>query len=294
MNGSEKNILPRTPNVFFMPFLPIPGPFFLFLYFPRLLRSRGKSVLFLSEKGPGKRTDFFRLLSESGEISEKRRIFFYSAVPRKFHEFSGDSGIEKNSPFSQGFLPFACFSRGKQDLRSCFPLFPPISILFPLPKEEEKIRLFSFRKKDQKSEENPFFSPSHFMAREKNLSHKWLGKKNLRHAPANPFMRFARRAVNGRKPWEKGPSPAVENRPLGPRSEIGGPGGDFRRQARVLFLSEKGRVFPYSEGVRENIEIGENAPLPSKIASDLRRQRSGPPKIHRIFGGQRKKRSKYY
>ena len=27
-------------------------------------------------------------------------------------------------------------------------------------------------------------------------SHRWLGKKNLRHAPANPFMRFARRAVN--------------------------------------------------------------------------------------------------
>ena len=31
--------------------------------------------------------------------------------------------------------------------------------------------------------------------------------------------------------------------------------------------------------------MGENAPLPSKIASDFRRQRSGPPKIHRIFGG---------
>ena len=29
---------------------------------------------------------------------------------------------------------------------------PPISILFPLPKEEEKIRLFSEGKKDQKSE----------------------------------------------------------------------------------------------------------------------------------------------
>ena len=28
------------------------------------------------------------------------------------------------------------------------------------------------------------------------LRHRWLGKKNLRHAPANPFMRFARRAVN--------------------------------------------------------------------------------------------------
>ena len=27
-------------------------------------------------------------------------------------------------------------------------------------------------------------------------SHEWLGKKILRHAPANPFMRFARRAVN--------------------------------------------------------------------------------------------------
>ena len=47
-------------------------------------------------------------------------------------------------------------------------------------------------------------------ARQKNLSHiwlgkkilpmKWVGKKNLRHAPANPFMRFARRAVNLRGP----------------------------------------------------------------------------------------------
>ena len=35
--------------------------------------------------------------------------------------------------------------------------------------------------------------------------------------------------------------------------------------------------------------LGGNAPLASKIASDFRRQRSGPPKIHRIFGGQRKK-----
>ena len=29
---------------------------------------------------------------------------------------------------------------------------------------------------------------------------KWVGKKILRHAPANPFMRFARRAVNLRGP----------------------------------------------------------------------------------------------
>ena len=39
----------------------------------------------------------------------------------------------------------------------------------------------------------------------------------------------------------------------------------------------------------KNTRIGGDAPLPSKIASDFRRQRSGPPKIHRIFGGQRKK-----
>ena len=35
---------------------------------------------------------------------------------------------------------------------------------------------------------------------------------------------------------------------------------------------KKGRVFPYSEGVGENIEMGENARLPSQIACDLRRE----------------------
>ena len=30
-------------------------------------------------------------------------------------------------------------------------------------------------------------------------THEWVGKKILRHAPANPFMRFARRAVNWRR-----------------------------------------------------------------------------------------------
>ena len=35
--------------------------------------------------------------------------------------------------------------------------------------------------------------------------------------------------------------------------------------------------------------MGGNARLPSKIACDFRRQTPGPPKIHGIFGGQRRK-----
>ena len=103
------------------------------------------------------------------------------------------------------------------------PLFPPISILFPLPSEEEKIRLFSDispdsersrrksvlflsekgpGKKDQKSEENPFFSPSHEMAREKNLSHKWLGKKSSPKARPRKSI-YEIRAAGGLRKGEK-------------------------------------------------------------------------------------------
>ena len=100
-------------------------------------------------------------------------------------------------PISFLYFPrLAFFSRGKQDLRSCFPLFPPIS---------------------KKSEENPFFSPSHFMAREKNLSHRWLGKKIL------PFFPIPSES-------KERPSPQIPKESEGIRSQA----------KSVLFLSEKG------------------------------------------------------
>ena len=155
------------------------------------------------------------------------------------------SGKIRRRSFFLYFPRLAFFSRVFSGHRSSIdarrePLFPPISILFPLPKEEEKIRLFSEGKKDQKSEENPFFFPSHFMAREKKrgspqhveetrrerpnsknldvrLRHRWLGKKIL------PFFPIPKES-------EERPSPQIPLESEGTRS----------RKKSVLFLSEKG------------------------------------------------------
>ena len=60
-------------------------------------RVREKPVLFLKEKGPSSAVENRRgPRSEIGGPCDFRR---QTRVPRKFMEFSGDSGIEKNSPF---------------------------------------------------------------------------------------------------------------------------------------------------------------------------------------------------
>ena len=93
------------------------------------------------------------------------------------------------------------------------------------------------------------------MARQKNLSHiwlgkkilpmKWVGKKNLRHAPANPFMNgFARRAVNLRGP---------------------GIGGDARLPSKRKIDARRER-----ENQRRRAEIACRAPVPQRVPKGLR------------------------
>ena len=201
------------------------------------------------------------------------------------------------------------------------PLFPPISILFPLPKEEEKIRLFSDispdsersrrksvlflsekgpvkkdlrlpskiasdfrrqapgplrfrrnRRRRRKSEKNPFFSPSHFMARQKNLSHRWLGKKIL------PFFPIPLES-------EERPFPQIPLESEGTRSR-----GKYRKKDRRFFFRcppKIHRIFGRPDLCRRKSQAlfdgrGASPPipkesegtrrLPSKIACDFRRQ----------------------
>ena len=96
----------------------------------------------------------------------------------------------------------------------------------------------------------------------KNLSHKWLGKKNLRHAPANPFMRFARRAVNRKERQDFIPSAPQGQRKKtreseGTRRLPSKIASDFRRQARALFTTFP-LIPPFPPGTRYASVPGEN------------------------------------
>ena len=184
-------------------------------------------------------------------------MFFFSAPAgqrEKTRVFLPISG-----PFFQGFLPFQRNERKQAGKRANFFLFRyfprlrrssgktrPFSDIFP----DSRFFLRAIDgsgKKRESGKIRPFFPTPGPLRFQRNLrgrpffrfacfspSHRWLGKKNLRHAPANPFMRFARRAVNrkerqdfipsapqgqrkkkresGKKDQEKGPSSAVENR----------------------------------------------------------------------------------
>ena len=137
---------------------------------------------------------------------------------------------------------------------------------------------------------------------------------DLRFFLHSPFFRYFPRLFRSRRkfvlflifpptPKESGeiskkePSSAVENR-RGPRSEIGGPGGDFRRQTakrkiEVLLISLK-LFLPTHEWVGKNSFHlsfpGKKDPrLPSKIASDFRRQAPGPLRFLRNRRRRRKK-----
>ena len=129
-------------------------------YFPRLRRSRRKSVLFLSEKGPGEKTNPKNL--------DVRLRHICSCPPRKSHAIFGGDRLGKK------ILPINGSTKTALGIRENGS--PPI----PGPLRFQR----NLRGR-------PFFRFACF-----SPSHRWLGKKNLRHAPANPFMRFARRAVN--------------------------------------------------------------------------------------------------
>ena len=95
-------IFPPTPKESgkIRPFFSTPGP----LRFLWNLKGPG-----VEKKGPGKRTLVCRRKSQA--IFDGRR-----RIPRKFMEFSGDSGIVKNSPFFSDISPDSERSRRKSVL----------------------------------------------------------------------------------------------------------------------------------------------------------------------------------
>ena len=121
-------------------------------------------------------SDFFEI-GERTLVSRKKSLAIFYGRRRVFSDFLAlfPGPFRKRTDFPR----LACFSQGHRSeigARRVFFIEPymarqknlshkwlgkkilpflPISILFPLPKEEEKIRLFSFGKKDQKSEERP-------------------------------------------------------------------------------------------------------------------------------------------
>ena len=173
-------------------------------------------------------------------------------------------------------------------------------------KERSWICLFPF---EERKIEDFFIDPFHGSIKKSSIflssNQRFRGplrfQRNLRE---RPFLRFRRNRKEGQKILpihgsgktalgirENG-SPPIPGPLRFPWNLRGRPFLRFRRNRKerqdVFFLCPCG-----AEGIK-SFGIGGDAPLPSKIACDFRRQRSGPPKIHRIFGGQRKKRSKIF
>ena len=195
------------------------GSFFLVLFFRLAFFSRvfsghrssidaRREPLFPPISGPfflRKKGEFFPL---PGPFSFRKRTGF----PRTPKDFFPEPSMAR---FSHGIFDSGEKSRRKKRESG------EIS-------EEEKV---------SKSEENPFFSPSHFMAREKNLSHRWLGKKILPFFPIPIHVFFPSHSWLGEKHVNR-----KNGRPLRFQRNLRGPG-----------VEKKGRISPDSEGVGGNI-----------------------------------------
>ena len=197
-------------------------------------------------RGPGVGGNIGKKIEEGSPIFDRAPLIedLFFSVPRKFHEFSGNpvSAVEnRRGPRS----PIGGPCDFRRQTRVLF-LSEKERVFPELRRSRGKYRN---RKKYRNLRGRPSFRFTCFFP----LLRRGRGKKHGFFSSAPQGQRKKTR-VFLRFPS----SPPIPSESEGTRRLPSKIACDFRRQARVLFLSEKGRVFPYSERVGGNIEMGGN------------------------------------